>query len=457
MNILIIGDGGREHVLTHLASQSEAVEKIYCLGQNAGILSEPKCERLVPTEPGLPAQAGHIGIINLAKENNVDLIIVGPEQPLADGIVNDCRAAGLSIFGPTKEAARLESDKKIAKEMMVQSGVPTAKALDFNKSELQMALSYLDSQKFPIVIKANGLAAGKGVAICDNKEVAKAAILDCFVFNKFGTAGHDILIEEFLIGDPRLPRAKLSIIALVDIHGNFVMMLPAQDYKPVFDRDLGPNTGGMGSYAPVPWVTQEFMDQVGRQVFAPIINAMKKAGTPFSGALYAGLMVTANGFKVIEFNCRFGDPEIQPLSMLLENDLIKIMKHIADGGNISDLKLYWRPGAAVCVVMAMNGYPGPYRKGAKIEGLETIATGKYLQIFHAGTAFNDKKEIITTGGRVLGVTGHSDTGMGGGISHAIAYSRSLTTTTLKRIGWIDDWGSGAHYRKDIAKNVPSHI
>ncbi|MBI5765601.1 phosphoribosylamine--glycine ligase [Candidatus Falkowbacteria bacterium] len=449
MRILIIGDGGREHVLTHLASQSEAVDEIYCPGKNAGILSEPKCERLDLPEPG------HAGIIAAAKQKKIDLIIVGPEKYLAEGIIDNCRTAGLSIFGPTKKAAHIESSKNFAKQLMRAAEVPTAHAANFRRNQIEEAKLYLEMwNKYPVVIKADGLAAGKGVKICQTEEGAMAAINSCFIDDEFGAAGEQILIEEFLVGHPLLKRAELSVMALVDIHGDFAMMLPAQDYKPVYNDDQGPNTGGMGSYAPIPWVTQAMMDEIDKKIFKPIIDRMKALGMPFSGALYAGLIWTAQGPKVIEFNCRFGDPEIQPLSMLLETDLIKVMKHIADGGSIaSPFMLQWRRGATVCVVMANHGYPNTYKKDAEIFGLQDF--GQDVCVFHAGTKFNGENHIFTNGGRVLGVTAYSPAAATPNDSLRIAAHKAYQA--MREITWTDADDHGPYYRTDIAEDVPYKI
>ncbi|MEK7653112.1 MAG: phosphoribosylamine--glycine ligase [Patescibacteria group bacterium] len=453
MRVLLIGgnpkgSGGREHALAYLFQQSPAVEWFSCLGANAGIAAEGKY-RVCHPEPTTIAEA-----VGFAKAWKIDLTIVGPEVPLANGIVDCFRAAGLSIFGPTKEAARLEASKSFAKRVMSTALVPTAPAAVFIKNEVRAVFQYLINQKLPVVIKADGLCAGKGAMICRDFFQVIDAVHHCFVANKFGKEGEVILVEEYLKPDSRLKRAELSILALVDIYGNFIMMLPAQDYKAVNDGDKGDNTGGVGAFAPVPWVTEAMMAEIGERIFAPTIFEMKKRGMPFSGCLYAGLMLTEWGFKVVEFNVRFGDPELQPLAMLLDTDIVPILKTIADGGSIAGIELKWKPGAAVCIVMTSRGYPGQYEKGFTISGLSSLPEDPALKVFHAGTRIvgGAKPYIVTDGGRVLSVTQYSPDGL-------IAAACDALGTARTHIRWRSeaDKGSQPHFRTDIGVGVPTSI
>jgi len=451
MKILVIGANGREDAICWLAGQSPAVERIFYFGKNAGMACRPKCQELA--QP-----LGISCIIDLARRQEVDFTIVGPEQPLADGIVDQFRTAGLSIFGPTQAAAALETDKAFAKKMMAECHVPTANARLFAAAELDLAKAYVAAIGLPLVVKAIGLAGGKGAMVCRTIEQAIDAIERCLVRREFGPAGDAILIEEFLAGPSGLNRPEVSVLAVVDAFGNFKMFPFAQDHKPAYDGDQGPNTGGMGSFAPVSWVSREMMDQVAQTIFTPIIAGMKARGTPFSGVLYAGLMWTASGFKVVEFNVRLGDPEIQPLSMLLKTDLIPVLKKIADGESIADVELEWKSGAAVCVVIASHGYPQSYRKGALIKGLDSdyirgLATNGQLQIFHAGTKFAaGSRQVVTDGGRVLGVTAFCASPAAG--HSPLAGAARIAYQAAFEIDWLDSGGNKPQLRTDIANSVP---
>jgi phosphoribosylamine--glycine ligase len=351
----------------------------------------------------------------------------------------------------------LEGSKSFAKDVMRAAGVPTADAVRFGIAHADSALNYAVAHGAPVVIKADGLCGGKGAIVCQTEMDIRVAINRCFKAKEFGAAGEMILVEDFLAKHPMLPRAELSVLALVDFHGNFIMFPAAQDHKAVFDGDQGPNTGGMGSYAPVPWVKQTMMDVIGQDIFAPVIAEMQKRGTPFSGVLYAGLMWTFGGPKVVEFNVRFGDPEIQPLAMLLKTDLIPVLKKIADGESIADINLEWKPGAAVCVVMTSHGYPGSYPKGAEIIGLNHgssgLDIGESLQVFQAGTAFDGEK-IVTVGGRVLNVTSYSDYLPGAPGQDALSAARVAAYEAVGKISWKDNNDHGPQIRNDIAQNVP---
>lgn len=438
LKVLIIGSGktagGREHVLVWLAGKSPQVEAVYCFGSNDGMRQEPKYITVDPEPQGVEAT------IVWAKENEINLVIVGPENPLAEGIVDRFREAGLTIFGPTQAAARLESSKFFAKKIMTTAKVPTARYRSFCHDELTQACNFVRNE-YPYfsVVKADGLCAGKGAMVCRDLDQALRAIHRCLVDYEFGPAGEVILVEEFLKPHLKLRRAELSVLALVDIPGNFLMFPAAQDYKPVNDNDEDDNTGGMGSFAPVPWVSEAMMAQIGQKVFAPTINLMKNLGQPFSGVLYAGLMWTEEGPKVVEFNVRFGDPEIQALAMLLKTDLIPVLLAIAQGKSIADIKLEWLPGHAVCLVLVSKGYPGKYEKGLAINGC--LSDLDDFKMFHAGTS-NGK----TNGGRVLNLVQRSVFGL------------EATAATLPglaiEVNWGDGQKTGPHFRTDIGLGVP---
>ena len=442
MKVLIIGGGGREHALAWAAEKSPVVEGIICLTPNAGIR---QLRKFMPMELSkLPETQAEL--VDFARRTQVGLVIVGPEKPLADGIVDVFQEAKIPTFGPTQAAAVLESSKSEAKLIMRCASVPTAQAVEFTKDQLPEALGYAGRATLPFVTKAYGLAEGKGVTVCYRREQAEGAIRECFVQDKFGPSGHRLLIENFLVGHPGLPRAELSILALVDIHGNFVMFPAAQDYKPVFDNDQGPNTGGMGSYAPIPWVTEEMMAIIGQKIFVPVIQEMKFRGIPFSGVLYAGLMWTTEGPKVVEFNVRFGDPELQPLISLLETDLIPVLQTIATGGSIKDVKLKFKKASAVCEVMASRGYPGKYKKGFPIQGLERVSLVNGIDVYHAGTKL-DGRTVLTNGGRVLGLTVTAEN---------LATAAHFAFNAVSNISWGDSDNS-PYFRTDIGRDVPTSV
>jgi len=420
MKVLIIGSGGREHALAWKISQSRKVDKIYCAPGNAGISQLAECI--------------NIKVENIAElkkfaiEKKIDLTIVGPEVPLATGIVDEFQKSSLKVFGPAKAAARLEGSKIFAKEMMKKFNVPTADFAEF--TDEREAIKYLQDSNFPIVVKADGLAAGKGVVVASEFEEAEEAVHRMLVEKEFGEASSKILIEECLVGE------ESSILAFSDgIH--FTVMQSAQDHKRVFDNDMGPNTGGMGAYSPAPVVTDKILKEVEEKVFRRMIDGMRKEGTPFVGVLYAGLMVTKDGPKVLEFNVRFGDPEIQPILMRLKTDLVDIIEHILEG-RLDKIKIEWDKKAAVCVVLASKGYPGEYEKGKEISGLDETKALKDAVVFHAGTTLKDGK-VVTSGGRVLGVTAMADT-----IGSAII--RAYSVVHMVKF-------DGMHYRSDIGKKA----
>jgi phosphoribosylamine--glycine ligase len=384
MNILVIGSGGREHALVWKLAQSPQHPQLYAAPGNAGIAELARCT---------PIGADDLtGLRDFALEEQIALTLVGPEVPLALGIVDLFRSAGLRIFGPTKAAAQIEGSKVFAKELMRKLGIPTG---DFEVfADYERAMAYLREQDRPLVVKADGLAAGKGAIVCDTRRQAEEALQLIMVERKFGTAGDQVLIEERLFGE------EASCLAFSD--GKHIALFPAtQDHKPAYDGDRGPNTGGMGCYGPAPLVTPELEEEIRRTILEPVVQGLGEGGHPYQGILYAGVMVTDNGPKVLEFNCRFGDPETQPQVLLLDSDLLPILEACIDG-RLEETEVHWRKGAAVCVVLASGGYPGAYEKDKPISGLDRI-TDPQTTVFHAGTA-RRHAEIVTDGGRVLGVT-----------------------------------------------------
>lgn len=383
MKILVIGSGGREHALVWKIAQSKKVEKIYCAPGNAGIAQLAECVEIGVEELDR--------LVAFAKETQIDLTVVGPEVPLTMGIVDRFEEAGLRIFGPNQNAAVIEGSKEFSKQLMRKYGVPTAAYGSF--TDLNAALAYLDQVGAPIVVKADGLAAGKGVVVAMDLATAKQAVRDIMADQVFGSAGNKVVIEEFLDGE------EVSVLAFSD-GKTVVPMVSAQDHKRAYDHDEGPNTGGMGAYSPAPIYTPEMASFVQEHILKPTIDGMAKEGRLYKGVLYAGLMVTEDGVKVLEFNARFGDPETQAVLMRLDSDLVEIMEAVVDG-HLADQEIYWQENPAVCVVIAAGGYPKSYRKGDEITGLE--AAGEKAVVFHAGTKGENGK-FFSNGGRVLGVT-----------------------------------------------------
>ena len=416
MKILVVGSGGREHALVWKLAQSKRVDGLYCAPGNAGIADQAQC---------VPIRADDVeGLIAFVRKEGIDLTVVGPEAPLAKGIVDSFKRLGLRIFGPTKEAASLESSKIFAKEFCARYNIPQAQFEIF--SDAAAAKDYVRRQDFPLVVKADGLAAGKGAVICKTPEQACDTIDEMMVALRFGEAGRRVVVEEFLEGE------EASFIAICD--GNHVLPLASsQDHKAVFDGDRGPNTGGMGAISPARVVTPEISGQVMERIMLPAARGMVTEGMPFVGALYAGLMMKDGNPKVLEFNVRFGDPETQPLLMRLKDDLVDIIEATLSGA-LHRISLKWDPRPAVCVVMASGGYPGDYEKGRIITGLDRASVLEDVAVFHAGTA-REGDNIVTSGGRVLGVTALGDS-MSGAIRRAY--------DAVEQITW-----EGAHYRKDI--------
>lgn len=414
--VLIIGQGGREHALAWKLAQSPQIEKLYAAPGNPGIAELAQC---------VPIQAEDIaGLLNFARDNDIDLTVVGPEAPLMGGIVDQFRAAGLPIFGPTAGAAQLEGSKVFAKNIMKKYGIPTADYQVFTEPDQARAFArtFTDRGR-SVVVKADGLAAGKGVIVAPNYAEASAAIDSIMAKKQFGEAGDKVVIEEFLVGQ------EVSFFAITD-GIDYVPLMSAQDHKTVFDNDEGPNTGGMGAYTNPPVFTDELLQETKEQVIEPIIKGLASEGYPYQGVLYAGLMITPDGIKVLEFNARFGDPETQVLMPMIKSDLLPLLEASANG-NLKDAAVELNDGVCVCVVLASGGYPGSYEKGKEIEGLDNI---KDALVFHAGTA-RKEEQIVTGGGRVLGV-----------VSRGKDF-RSAIESVYRQVENI--YFEGMHYRRDI--------
>jgi len=417
MRILVIGGGGREHAIAWKIAQSRHVNRLYCAPGNAGTAELAENVELESSDLD--------GLLKFARAQRIDLTVVGPEDPLAAGIVDRFEQAGLRIFGPSAAAAQIEADKWHAKRLMRQAAIPTAEARAFDN--YPDARAYVASREGPLVVKAAGLAAGKGVTVCDEPAQAILALERIMQDRIFGDAGNTVIVEERLTGQ------EASILAFVDDRTIYVME-SSQDHKPVGDGDTGPNTGGMGAYSPAPVVTEPICSRIEQEILVPIVDAMRRSGTPYRGVLYAGLMLTAAGPKVLEFNCRFGDPEAQPILMRLRSDLVEVMLAVLDK-RLEEVSLEWDPRPAVCVVMASGGYPGPYEKGKPIEGLDEVSAMPDVVVFHAGTKRQDGA-VVTNGGRVLGVTALGST---------IAEAQRRAYEAVGKIHF-----EGAHYRRDIA-------
>jgi len=418
--VLVIGSGGREHALCWKLAQSPHVSEVICAPGNAGISMDARC---------VPVKANDINKLkSLAHAEGVHLTVVGPEAPLADGIVDAFEKEGLRIFGPKKEAARIESSKVFTKDLMKKHGVPTGDYRVFEEPD--KALAHIQAMEMPVVLKADGLAAGKGVIICHDLQEAKDAIKRIMVEREFKDAGRRVIVEEFLSGE------EASFMAITD----GVTTLPlatSQDHKPVFDGDLGPNTGGMGAYSPAPVVTAPLFRKIMEEIMVPTVKAMEEEGSPYRGVLYGGLMIKDNGPKVLEFNCRFGDPEAQPILARLKSDLFEVIEAAMEG-QLHKIELEWDPRAAVCVVLASEGYPKSYKKGMEIHGLDACLHMEDVFVFHAGTRMINGR-FVTDGGRVLGVTALGDT-----IEQAIERAYEA----VEKISW-----EGMHYRKDIGQKA----
>jgi phosphoribosylamine---glycine ligase len=420
MKVLVVGGGGREHALVWKIAKSPKVSKVYCAPGNAGISGQAT---IVPTK------ANDLnGLLEFALREEIDLTVVGPEEPLTKGIVDLFESKGLSIFGASQRAAEIEGSKAFAKEMMKKYHIPTGSSETFE--DRGEAVRHIRKQGAPIVVKADGLAAGKGVIVCKTVEEAIRSVDRMMVEKEFGEAGNRVVVEEYLVGE------EASYIAFTD--GKVILPLASsQDHKAVFDGDQGPNTGGMGAYSPAPVVTDEVNERIVERVLRPMIQGMGEEGRPYKGVLYAGLMIADGHPRVLEFNARFGDPETQPALMRMKGDIVPILEACIDG-SLSRCRIEWDGRPSVCVVMASRGYPGDYERGKVIGGLKEVSRMEDVFVFHAGTAFKDG-QIVTNGGRVLGVTG-----LGEDISKAI----ERIYQAVRKISW-----DGVHYRTDIGQKA----
>jgi len=422
MRVLIVGSGGREHALAWKVAQSDRLTKLYCAPGNAGTAA--LAENVNIDAEDLP------GLLDFARQQSVDLTIIGPEAPLCAGVVDLFADAGLRIFGPSSGAARIEGDKAYAKQFMKSAGIPTAEARIFD--DYEQAREYVATRDSALVVKAAGLAKGKGVLVCSEPAEALLALDKIMIEKQFGAAGDTVVVEERLTGP------EISIHALVDGRNVYVLE-PTQDHKPIGEGNTGSNTGGMGAYSPASILNDSSMRQVCSEILVPAVDAMMRRETPYKGVLYAGLMLTAAGPKVLEFNCRFGDPEAQVLLARLQTDLLDVIEAVIDG-NLEHITLEWDPRAAVCVVLASEGYPGVYSRRKPISGLAAAGALEDVVVFHSGTA-QAQRRIVTNGGRVLGVTA---------LGEDVSAARDLA---YRAAGMIDY--NGAYYRKDIAQQTAS--
>ncbi|TMK22665.1 MAG: phosphoribosylamine--glycine ligase [Actinobacteria bacterium] len=423
MRVLVVGGGGREHALTWKLSQNPTIDKIFAAPGNAGIEEVAHCEPLDVVQSGVVA--------DYVEANSIDLTVVGPEAPLVAGLADELTQRGMRVFGPSKAAARIEGSKAWAKEIMTRAGVPTARSETVATYEEGVAA--LDRFDLPVVVKADGLAAGKGVTVADDRDGAEQALRACLIDLAFGEAGATVVIEEFLEGE------ELSILCITDGRA-VVPLVPAQDFKRAQDGDRGPNTGGMGSYSPVPQAPPDIVDRAVREVFEPAIRTLEAEGADYVGCLYGGLMLTKDGPKVLEFNCRFGDPETQAVIPRLDSDLAELFL-AATEGNLSDYKPIWTADACVVVVLASGGYPGRYKTGMPIAGLAEAAAIDGVEVFHAGTA-RRKGAVVTAGGRVLAVSARAEN---------LRAARERAYQAVGRISF-----EGMHYRTDIAERAASN-
>ncbi|EKO3378183.1 phosphoribosylamine--glycine ligase [Vibrio fluvialis] len=418
MRVLIIGSGGREHALGWKVAQNPAIETVFIAPGNAGTALEAKLQNVNIAVEDVA------GLVAFAQDNEIELTIVGPEAPLVIGVVDAFRAAGLPIFGPTQAAAQLEGSKAFTKDFLARHNIPTAAYANF--TEIEPALAYVREQGAPIVVKADGLAAGKGVIVAMTLEEAEEAIKDMLAGNAFGDAGSRVVVEEFLDGE------EASFIVMVDGE-NVLPMATSQDHKRVGDQDTGPNTGGMGAYSPAPVVTQAIHDRVMQEVIYPTVRGMAAEGNPYTGFLYAGLMIDSTGApKVIEYNCRFGDPETQPIMMRMQSDLVELCLAAIDG-KLDQVESKWDPRASIGIVLAAGGYPGDYAKGDIISGLPTTEV-EGQKVFHAGTT-NKDGHVVTNGGRVLCATA---------LGNTVSEAQQRAYELAKQISW-----NGIFHRNDI--------
>ena len=419
MNVLLIGSGGREHALAHKIKESTQLKNFY----------------ISPGNPGTELLGKNVDInlsnnnelLNFCSQNNIDLIVIGPEKPLVDGTADLLRQAGSKVFGPSAEAAQIEASKSFAKNIMSKYNVPTSSYVEFSAEQYDEAINYCNKINYPLVIKADGLAAGKGVLICNNSEEAKLALNDTLKEKVFGASGEKIIIEEFMVGE------EASIFAITDGE-DFVILPSAQDHKRIGENDTGKNTGGMGAYSPAPLINDDLLNEIKTKIIKPVIEGLRKENKKFVGCLYAGLMITNEGPKVVEFNCRFGDPETQAVLPLLIGDFLELL-YSAAKGKINKNAVSYNDGSAVCVVASSNGYPGSYEKGKVINGLDKNYDD--ILVFHAGTKKQEDK-IVTSGGRVLNVVSKIKT-------NDLKFAKEKAYDALSKINF-----DGMYFRKDIA-------
>jgi phosphoribosylamine--glycine ligase len=422
MRILVVGQGGREHAIVSQLARNPSVDRLFAAPGNAGIAEAATCEPI--------AAADVAGIADFVERESIDLTVVGPEAPLVAGLVDELQARGLPAFGPTRDAARIEGSKAWAKELCRKHGIPAPASETF--TDYEAARGHLDALHAPYVVKADGLAAGKGVTVAEDAETADRALRACLIDRVFGEAGARVLVEEFLSG------REVSALAITD--GRHVVPLePAQDFKRVGDGDTGPNTGGMGAYSPVPFVDDELRTRIGAQILEATIRALEEEGVRYRGALYAGLMLTDRGPLVLEFNCRFGDPETEAVLPRLESDLGELLLASVEG-NLAHYRVRWRREASVTVVLASGGYPGDHRTGVPISGLKEAAAESNVEVYHAGTALKDGR-VVTAGGRVLAVSA---------LGHDLADARDRAYAAASLISF-----EGMHYRRDVALKAAS--
>ena len=421
MKVLIIGSGGREHAIAWKVAQSSRVDKIYCAPGNAGIAEIAECVNIKAME--------FDKLVKFAKDNAIDLTVVGMDDPLVGGIVDAFEAEGLRVFGPRRNAAILEGSKALSKDLMKKYNIPTAAYETFTSAE--EAKKYLETSEYPIVLKADGLALGKGVLICQTKEEAMEGVNELMLDEKFGSASNTIVIEEFMTG------REVSVLSFVD--GNTIkIMSSAQDHKRAKDGDQGLNTGGMGNFSPSPFYTKEVDDFCKAHIYQATVDAMKAEGRPFKGVIFFGLMLTPKGPRVLEYNARFGDPEAQVVLPRMENDIIDVFEACIDG-TLDKIDLKFSDKAAVCVVLASDGYPVSYEKGFEITGMENFKGKDGYYLFHAGSAFNAEGKVVTNGGRVLGVTALGDT------------LKEARANAYKAVEWVDF--KNKYMRHDIGKAI----
>ncbi len=418
MNVLVLGSGGREHALAWRISRCDSLDRLFISPGNPGSASVGQ---------NVSLEKGNQNIADFCFSEKIDLVIIGPEQPLVEGLADFLRSKNIKVFGPDKRAAEIEGHKSFAKQLMVKYSIPTAGYSEFDKSHFNEASGYLKNIGYPVVIKADGLAAGKGVIICSNVNEADKALKEIFLDNAFGNAGDKIIVEEFLEGE------EASILAVTD-GDDFVLLPSSQDHKRIGENDTGKNTGGMGAYSPAPVIDKKMLDRISGEIIKPVLEGLKMEERKFSGCLYAGLMITPKGPKVIEFNCRFGDPETQAVLPLIEGDFLKLL-YSAASGKLDKHAVTFSEGTAVCIVAVSDGYPESYSKGFEISGLEEFDSDQII-VFHAGTAGKDGK-IVSSGGRVIGVTavlGEND----------LQKARTLAYGALNKIKF-----EGMYFRRDI--------